>query len=302
MMQPSPISPSPLPQNPDRLIVLPFSDLHLPKPQAPVILANCEYLDRADFVVFLGDMVRCYATPREYDAVRDFVSKLGRPFTAVAGNHEWFFASEDDDSPLYGETWEAASEDEARAKLDAFQNFWRLESLWRAFDSPLGRFVFLSLDCVGHWKQEVLSDAQLAFLGEQLDTDLPLFVFCHAPVLLDSRLDLVYYDEERSASVELEGQLKEAFLRRAAPTFWMSGHIHLNPNHYLFAPYRAGGEVWQIHCPDSRSYGRWEREHRAPQPYEGLFSRHLEIGQGWVNFVTHSHTERRDIVSYPVSF
>ena len=162
--------------------------------------------------------------------------------------------------------------------------------------------MFLSLDGVGHWKQEVLSDEQLRFLSEQLNTDLPLFVFCHAPLLLDTRLDLVYYDEDRTASVELEGQLKSAFLEREAPTFWMSGHIHLHPDHYLFAPYRAGGNVWQIHCPDSRSYGRVRREHRVPQFYEGVFSRHLEIGKSWVNFVTHSHTERRDIISYPVSF
>ena len=301
-MQPLPLAPSPLPQNPDRLVVLPFSDLHLPKPQAPIILANRDYLDRADFVVFLGDMVRAYATPREYDAVRDFVTELKRPFTAVAGNHEFFFRSVDDDSPLYGETWEQASDEEERAKLDAFQNFWRLESLWRAFDSPLGRFVFLSLDCVGHWKQEVLSDAQLAFLEGQLDTEKPLFIFCHAPVLLDARLDLVYYDEERTASVELEGALKSAFLKRVAPTFWMSGHIHLNPEHYLFAPYQAGGNVWQIHCPDSRSYGRSHREHRAPQPYEGLFSRHLEIEVSGVSFVTYSHLARRDIQTFRVDF
>ncbi len=302
MIQPIPVLPSTLPQNENQLIILPFSDLHLPKPQSQTILSNRDYLDRADFVVFLGDMVRCYATPREYDAVRDFVAELQRPFTAVAGNHEWFFASVDDDSALYGETWHPAKDDEARDKLKVFQNFWRLDSLWRAFDCPLGRFVFLSLDCVGHWKQEVLSDAQLAFLGEQLNTDLPLFVFCHAPVLLDTRLDLVYYDEERTASVELEGQLKAAFLQRSAPTFWMSGHIHLHPEHYLFAPYKAGGNVWQIHCPDSRGYGRVRREHRAPQLYNGVFSRHLEIGKSWVNFVTHSHAERRDIINYAVRF
>ena len=100
LMPPISSSPSTIPQNPDSLIILPFSDLHLPKPQAQTILSNRDYLDRADFVVFLGDMVRAYATPREYDAVRDFVSQLNRPFTAVAGNHEWFFASVDDDSPL----------------------------------------------------------------------------------------------------------------------------------------------------------------------------------------------------------
>ncbi|BCM90444.1 3',5'-cyclic adenosine monophosphate phosphodiesterase CpdA [Abditibacteriota bacterium] len=302
MIRPVTAAPSSIPQNSDKLTVLPFSDLHLPKPQAQTILANRDYLNRADYVVFLGDMVRAYATLREYGDVRAFVGQLERPFTAVAGNHEFFFTSIDDDSPLYGEIWEQANDDEERMKLRRFLEFWRLESLWRAFDSPLGRFVFLSLDAVGHWKQEVLSDPQLAFLEKQLGTDKPLFIWCHAPLVIEARLDLVYYDEERSASIEPTGTLKSALLRREAPTFWMSGHIHLHPSHYLFPPYRAGGNVWQIHCPDSRSYGRLLREHRVPQFYEGVFSRHLEIDASGVSFVTHSHAERRDLESYRVDF
>ncbi len=301
-MRPVPVAPSPIPQNADKLTVLPFSDLHLPKPQAQSILSNREYLNRADFVVFLGDMVRCYATRREYDAVRDFVEELKRPFNAVAGNHEFYFQSFDEDTPLYGEVWEEASIQEKRAKLDLFLQFWRLESLWRTFDSPLGRFVFLSLDSVDTRKQEVLSEPQLAFLSEQLNTDLPLFIWCHAPVVLDTRLDLVYYDEERSASIEPMGALKGSLLKREAPTFWMSGHIHLHPSHYLFPPYLAGGNVWQVHCPDSRSYGRTLREHRVPQSYEGVFSRHLEIEAAGVSFVTHSHAQKRDIATYRVDF
>ena len=302
MIRPVLTAPSPIPQNSDQLIVLPFSDLHLPKPQARTILSNRDYLNRADFVVFLGDMVRCYATPREYDAVRDFVTRLERPFTAIAGNHEFYFRSFDESTPLYGELWQEADDNEQRAKLDTFLAFWRLESLWRVFESPLGRFVFLSLDAVESEKQEVLSEAPLAFLGEQLETDKPLFIWCHAPLMLDRRLDLVYYDEARTACIEPQGALKSALLKREAPAFWMSGHIHLNPEHYLFAPYRAGGNVWQIHCPDSRSYGRTLREHRVPQLYRGVFSRHLEIDASGVSFVTHSHDERRDLQSYRVDF
>ena len=303
MLRPAPSPPSPLPPNADALMVLPFSDLHLPRtPQPELILANRAYLDRADHVVFLGDMVRAYATPREYDAVRDFAMRVARPFTAVAGNHEFYFESVDDDSPHYGEYWEQANVAEQRGKLDQFLGFWRLESLWRAFDSPLGRFVFLSLDDVGNTKQEVVSDAQLAWFGSQLDTDLPLWVFCHAPILLGGRLDLVYYEESRTASVEPQGRLKAKLLNRQAPTFWMSGHIHLHPDHHLFPPYKAGGNVWQIHCPDSRGYGRLGRGDRIPQLYAGVFSRHLEIERDGVSFVTHSHAQQRDIGSFQVDF
>jgi len=303
MIQPVPHPPSPVPHRSEALRILPLSDLHLPRsPQSEMILANRNYLDAADFVVFLGDMVRAYATPREYGAVREFANKVARPFTAVAGNHEFYFESVDDDSPQYGEHWERASDDEERGKLDAFTGFWRLEELWRSFDTPLGRFVFLSLDSVGTTKQEALSDRQLEFLSTQLETSAPLFVFCHAPLLLEHRLDLVYYEEARSACIEPEGALLQGLLSRTSPTYWMSGHIHLHPDHHLFPPYRAGGNVWQIHCPDSRGYGRLVREHRVPVLYEGVYSRHLEIDATGVSFVTHSHSNSCDIGRFRLNF
>jgi len=303
MISPVTHPPSPIPSDRETLRILPFSDLHLPRLGQPeLIIGNRAYLDAADLVIFLGDMVRAYGTAREYGAVREFVSDVARPFTAIAGNHEFYFASVDDDSSAYGEEWEQARDDEQRAKLRRFLNFWRLESLWRSFDTRLGRFVFLSLDDVGSHKQESLSPAQFDWFSGQLNTDAPLWVFCHAPLLLTSRLDLVYYEEARSACIEPQGELRSALLHREAPTFWMSGHIHLHPDHHLLPPYRAGGNVWQIHCPDSRGYGRLRREHRVPVLYEGAFSRHLEIDAAGAWFVTHSHAERRDIGRFRVAF
>jgi hypothetical protein len=62
--------------------------------------------------------------------------------------------------------------------------------------------------------------------------------------------------------------------QRAAPVFWMSGHIHLRPDHYLFDAYLAAPNVWQVHCPDSWGYSRWMREQIVPQRHRELFSRH----------------------------
>jgi hypothetical protein len=302
MILPVKVPPSPLPQTSDKLVILPFTDLHLPKTESQTILANREYLERADFVVLMGDMVRCYATETEYRAVHAFLLDLKRPYTAVSGNHEWYFEEFLEDSGFYEETWEEASLEHKRAALQRFKDFYRLEDLWRSFDSPLGRFVFLSLDDLKTEKQESLSAAQLEFLSTQLETDLPLFIFCHAPLLLDKWLDLIYYEPERSACIEVEGQLKARLLERKAPTFWMSGHIHLHPAHYLFEPYLAGGNVWQVHCPDSWGFGRWKREHIVPVRYQGPLSRHLEIDSKGVTFVTHDHRRKVDTASYRVDF
>jgi hypothetical protein len=304
MILPASLPTSPFPQNAEKLVLLPLSDLHLPKSSSQLILDNRDYLDRVDYTVLLGDMVSCYATDAEYGQVNEFIATMNRPYTAVCGNHEWYFELFNEDSSLYGDVWAEASEADKLASLHKFQMFYGVEKLWRSFDSPLGHFVFLSLDRVDAEKQECLSCAQLEFLHDEVNRDRnkPLFVFCHAPLMLGKRLEMVYYEEERTACVELEGDLRRALESRVAPSFWMSGHIHLHPDHPLFRPYRCGGNVWQIHCPDSWGYGRWSQTQWVPERYQGLFSRHLEIDSSGVSFVTHDHTSREDRESYRVDF
>ena len=303
MIQPVSKIPSPLPQNADRLRILPLTDLHLPKPAGAVITANRALLDSINYVVLLGDMVSAYATDREYEAVRGFVGNLDKPYTAVVGNHEFHFEEFDEDSGLYGEVWNSADSAEQRANIEKFRHFYGLSDLWRAFDSPLGRFVFCSLNGIGEAKQETLGNDQSQWLTEQVCTanDAPLFIFCHAQLMLNARLDMTYYDD-RTGCVEPQGDLKRALSQRGAPTFWMSGHIHLHPNHYLTPPYKAGGNVWQIHCPDSWGYGRWLRIQHCPERYEGPFSRVLDIDKNGVDFITHSHQTQSDMMSFRVNF
>jgi hypothetical protein len=149
-----------------------------------------------------------------------------------------------------------------------------------------------------------LTAPQLEFLEEQLREahNTPVYVFCHAPLYLDKRLDLTYYDNERTACVELIGAVRANIEERAAPLFWISGHIHLRPDHYMFAPYEIKPNVWQIHCPDSWGYSRWEREHRVPQRHNGLFSRHLEIEKNRLTLVTHDHIKQHDIRRDAIEF
>ena len=303
MFQPVSVLPAALPADSDRLRILPLTDLHLPKPAGAVISGNRALLDSIDYVVLLGDMVSAYGTDREYQSAREFVAQMARPYTAVMGNHEWHFEEFDEDSGLYGSVWNAASDDEQRAKIEKFRAFYGLKHLWRAFDSPLGRFVFLSLYGVGSPKQEVLGDEQTRFLLNQIreSGDQPLFVFCHAPLMLDHRLDMTYYDD-RTGCVEAREELKSALLERGAPTFWVSGHVHLHPEHYLAKPYKAGGNVWQIHCPDSWGYGRWRREQWVPEAYDGPFSRVLEIEASGVRFITHAHRSASDVGEFTVTF
>lgn len=322
-IEPVAVKPSLLPPpGPDgRLRILPLSDLHLPKTSAARILGNRQYLDRMDYVVLLGDMVSCYGTDKEYEAVRAFVTALDQPYTAISGNHEWYFQLFNEDDSLFGQVWSMAGLDEQRAQLDKFLNFYRLDSLWRGFENELGFFLFLSLDQVkgrnvqtgsdaAHFaspspgQSEAFSPEQLNYLEIQLRRagERPLFIFCHAPLMLEKRLDMVYYDEQRTGCVEPQGNLLELLLKREAPTFWISGHVHLRPDHYLSRPYRAAGNVWQVHMPDSWGYGRWLREQWIPERYEGVFSKNLIIDTKGVTFVAHDHLLRQDIGEQRVDY
>jgi hypothetical protein len=151
-------------------------------------------------------------------------------------------------------------------------------------------------DCENH-KPESLSAAQQKFLETELRVrpDVPAFVFCHVPLMFDERLDMTYYDETRTACFEPQTSTREALQNRAAPVFWMSGHIHLRPDHYLFNAYTIAPHVWQVHCPDSWGYSRWVREQTAPQRHSELYSRHLEISRESLTLIAHDHKRREDI-------
>lgn len=306
-MEQASISPAPLPAPcANSLKILPLSDLHLRSHPAATekILANRAYLKRPDYVLLLGDMVGLYGTPREYSALAQFVKRLETPYGAINGNHEFYFEVHEEDSPQYGRIWREASTPAKAAQLEKFKRFFGYEKLWRAEQNACGRFVFLGIDDIAQEKPETLSAPQLQFLAEQLaqSCNEPTYVFCHAPLHIGQRLDLHYYDTERTACVELEGALRELLKAHCAPLFWISGHIHLRPDHYMFAPYELAPNIWQIHCPDSWGYSRWRREHIVPQRHSGLFSRHLEIEATRLTLITHNNGTRQDMARESIDF
>jgi len=255
-----------------------------------------------DYVVLLGDQCACYGTDAEYSAVDAFLQRLPRPYTAINGNHEFYFEVCDDRSGQYGLVWREQSVEGKAQQLQKFRHFFGFDTLWRVAHHPLGTCIFLGLDDIENSKVESLSVAQLEFLAAELRAaqDRPVFIFCHAPLMLGQRLDMVYYDDQRTACVEIECQLRELMETRELPLFWLSGHIHLRPDHYLFAAYNIGPHVWQIHCPDSWGYSRWTREQYKPQRHKQLFSRHLEIRRNKLTLITHDHIQRADIASQTI--
>lgn len=297
------VLPSPIPQTAETLKILPLSDLHLKAKRTATekLLANRSYFDRMDYVALLGDMVASYGTEDEYRTLAEFTRALKVPYGAINGNHEFYFEVHEEGAELHGKIWKEADVLGKHSQMERFRNFFGYEKIWRAEQNQFGTFLFLSIDDIEQRKPETLAPGQLEFLAEQLrEAADPVYVFCHAPLYLDKRLDMTYYDDERTACVELTGEVRELVEARRAPLFWFSGHIHLRPDHYLFAPYELKPGVWQIHLPDSWGYSRWAREHRIPQRHDGLFSRHLEISRDTLTLVTHDHMEQRDIGTHSI--
>ncbi len=296
---------SALPDDVSPLHIATISDLHLPNDSASarVILENAPFWKRTDYVVLLGDMVATYGTPREYQAVEKWVRALPKPYSAINGNHEFYFHV-GTDSPRYGAVWQEGSPTEKSAQLQFFLDFYGLQSLWRAQHLKLGSFVFLGLNDTEEHKPESLTSETWQFLDAQLQIapEKPAFIFCHAPLLIDKRLDMTYYDDERTACVHLPNRVLETIAQRRAPIFWMSGHIHLHPEHYLSAPYEIAPQVWQVHCPDSWGYSRWQREHVVPQRHSGVYSRTLQIEESRVVFTSHDHQKRENVSENIIQF
>ena len=299
------VSPTPVNVDADTLQIVIMSDLHLPNDSAHArtILQNRPFLRQMDHAILLGDMAATYGTPREYAAINKFLAQLEQPYTAINGNHEFYFHV-GEDAPRFGARWDEGSPEEKTAQLENFLRFYGLESLWRAQHGNLGSFIFLGLNGTHAHKAETLSEEQWQFLDEELARfpDKPAYVFCHSPLMLRDRLDMKYYDEERTACVEAPHRVLDAIEKRAAPIFWMSGHIHLRGDHYLFAPYEIAPRVWQVHCPDTWGYSRWQREHITPQRHGEVMTRHLKIEKKRATFVTHDHARREETASYKIEF
>lgn len=287
--------------------VLVLSDLHIPAhPEATRLIASNGALWRSlDFAVLLGDMVSSYGTEREYEHINKFIKQWPTAYAAIPGNHEFYFETPPvDENWGKGSLWEEAPPEIKTAKLQRFAEFYGLDGLWRAQHTELGSFLFLALDDVEQRKPETISQPQRDWLQQQLEAqpDKPCFVFCHAPAMFERRLDMVYYDDTRSACVEFSRGEWPAFQERPAPVFWFSGHIHLRPDHYMFPAYLISQNVWQVHCPDSWGYSRWLREQLTPQRHTDVYSRVLEISANELTLIVHHHNDREDIARQTISW
>jgi len=154
---PSPLSVSLAGKDEARLLLLP--DLHVPNsPDIQELILASKLMNSIDHVILLGDTVACYGTDHEYEALADFLTRLGKPYTAVIGNHEFSFEVQDCAGGQYGKIWETGSPETRRRQIAKFKSFFGInESFWYE-RTAYANFAFLMLD---DWNEGVMSKHNL---------------------------------------------------------------------------------------------------------------------------------------------
>ena len=144
----APLAPASIASSQKTLKILPLSDLHLTaSPTATQkIVSNSDYFAQMEHVVLLGDMVGNYGTDGEYAALQQFIGDIQKPYSAINGNHEFYFRVYHENSADYRRLWKEASQGEKVAQLEKFKTFFGIEQLWRVEHHELGMFIFLGLE------------------------------------------------------------------------------------------------------------------------------------------------------------
>ncbi|MDB5325695.1 MAG: metallophosphoesterase [Phycisphaerales bacterium] len=266
---------------PRRILVL--SDLHLPfgSDQCERLLQDRAFLDRHDWIVLLGDLVACYGTRGEYARVDAFLAALGRPYSVVNGNHEFYFTPVEEGTADYGRQFLGASRAVQDEQMARFERFYGLPSRFDAARWDNLAVGLVGLDGLGSEDEGLLSPQHQQWLCDVLDgsSDVPLLLFCHLPVF-DPRLAMLrYYEAGRRPYMELSPAIRDRLRNRKLPTFWLSGHLHLQPEHPFFEPYRTDDGVIQVHCPDSRGRGRPDNLQWHCSEHDGLTVRSLQVDE-----------------------
>jgi hypothetical protein len=284
-----PIPLSRLPQSgPLRILILP--DLHVPlgPRQMELLLGNRAFLEAHDWVILLGDVTACYGTLGEYRQVSRFIEQLGRPYSVVNGNHEFFFLPPEDGSPEYGRLWQPASPEIQRQQLARFAQFYGRKDSFQVKRHALAGLCLVGVDRIAQDDGAHLSEDHEAWLAQNLSElrDTPLLVFGHFP-LRDRRLEnLRYYEPGRRPYYSPSVATAQALHNRAQPAFWFSGHVHFRPSHPLAQPYLTQDGVWQVHCPDGWGYGRADNRKWHPERYDGLFVRSVHLEDQSLRLIT----------------
>ncbi|MCM8804135.1 MAG: metallophosphatase family protein [Candidatus Omnitrophica bacterium] len=261
-----------------KILVLP--DLHIPiDMELKEIILNSDIFKSIDYIILLGDNVACYGNDREYEILNEFIKKMGKPYTAINGNHEFMFEVVEYDDKNYGRMWKANDKNKRGIQLERFYNFFNLkEKYWyEKVDEIL--YIFLTIGKAESEKIEILPENCEKFLEEifeKLDNLKYIFIFCHAPLKGSEIPTFKYYTDQGDPFIYLSENLIKKIEKLKIPIYWFSGHIHLNYNHPMSLIRKLNKNLYQVNCPPTWRFSRRDLNDIIPKRYNEFSSLIIE--------------------------
>lgn len=257
-----------------RVLVLP--DLHIPiDMDLKEIILNSTIFKEIDYVILLGDNVACYGNDKEYELLNGFIKRMGKPYSAVNGNHEFMFEVIDSKSENYGSIWKPNDSTGRKVQLEKFYNFFGLKDRYWYEKVADILYIFLTLGRPESEKIEILPAGCEEFLNglyNRIKEAKYFFIFCHAP-LKGSEIDgFKYYADDADPFLHLSEDIKKTIENSGIPTFWFSGHIHLNYNHPMSVVRKVNKNLYQVNCPPSWKFSRRDIDDIVPKRHEEFSS------------------------------
>jgi len=235
-----------------------FSDLHLPGRNITLKQKAVETINSwpdVNMVVGLGDICQDQGTKEEYAFAKNFLSQLQKPFSPIAGNHE--FQYEDVKGP--GGKLVKASYSVSKAKLHLFKETFSLSDLKYSRKAGPYLLIFLSVDDLNSKFLTEISGKTLDWLQEELNKNkgVPTIIFFHAP-LKGTLMSKNKYAEDDNFIAQPHRKIHKIINGNPQIFLWVSGHTHISPTNVKFShPVNVyENRVTNIHnCDmDGRSY------------------------------------------------
>ncbi|OGS44102.1 MAG: hypothetical protein A3J79_08065, partial [Elusimicrobia bacterium RIFOXYB2_FULL_62_6] len=240
-----------------RVVVL--TDLHV-EPRVPAaqskVIKDISSWDDVALVAVTGDVCEKYGSAAELARAKQLLSKLGRSYCAVTGNHDYIYR----DKPDKDGDKVKGSETERAAKLKAFQEALPPGRLY--YIRQLGRYllVFLSVDDLDSKHLTEISEAQLNWLTGTLQKNkaAPTIIFFHSP--LKGTLTSGKNANTPGFVAQPEDKIRNILANNRQVVLWVSGHTHTSPTSPDFssrANYYGGTAATNIHNSEVGGGHNW---------------------------------------------
>ena len=201
-----------------------------------------------NLVVFTGDMVQLSGNKQNYVWAKQFVDKVKKPKAIIAGNHEYFFADQEDAKGKM----KHSSLMEQQVKLQRFLKTYNMADLYYTKDMGNYLLVFLSPTVASGQYSCEMNAKEMDWLAKTLQSNKnkPTLIFFHAPL----QGTLLQYNKSvntAKAIAQPAEELENVLLANPQVILWVSGHTHTKATNPSFDnPVNwYHGQILDVHNP-----------------------------------------------------